>query len=147
MARWFLVLLFGVLAAAVVCGSEPWANSDVLEPVQAAKNLRDPLIIHVGFPVLYRSARITGSVYAGPGSEPKGIDDLKKAVAGQPRMREIILYCGCCPWENCPNIRPAFAALHNLGYTNVKVLHIPTNLKSDWIDRGYSTEKSAGVNH
>jgi thiosulfate/3-mercaptopyruvate sulfurtransferase len=138
--------IMGLLAGAIVSGSEPWANTDVLEPAQAATNLRDPLIIHIGFPVLYRSVHISGSIYAGPGSEPKGIDDLKKAVAGQPRMREIILYCGCCPWDKCPNVRPAFAVLRQMGYTNVKVLHIPTNLKADWIDRGYPTEKRAGTN-
>ena len=98
-------------------------------------------MIHVGFPVLYRAAHIAGSEYAGPGSKPEGIEALKKAVAGQPHNREIVLYCGCCPWDKCPNIRPAFAALHQMGFTNVKVMMVPENLKADWIDKGYPTEK------
>ena len=147
MKRWFPLLLSGIQIGAIVSGAEPWTNSDVLEPAQTAaalsSNPKEPLIIHVGFPALYHGAHITNSVYAGPGSEARGIDDLKKAVAGQPRMREIILYCGCCPFDKCPNIRPAFAALHQMGYTNVKALHLPTNLKADWIDKGYPTEKGA----
>ena len=145
MRRALLMVLAGVLAGAMVCGTEPWSDKDVIQPGQAARDLRTPLVIHVGFPVLYRSVHIGGSVYAGPGSTADGINDLKKAVAGQPRMREIILYCGCCPWDKCPNVRPAFAALHQMGYTNVKVMQIPTNLKTDWIDKGYPTEQRAGA--
>jgi hypothetical protein len=43
--------------------------------------------------------------------------------------------------EKCPNIRPAFAALHEMGFTKVRVVSIPTNFKTDWIDKGYPTEK------
>jgi thiosulfate/3-mercaptopyruvate sulfurtransferase len=133
------ILFFG----SNVCGDEPWNNNDLMRPEQAAKDPNKPLVIHVGFPVLYRATHITGSVFAGPGSKDEGIADLKKAVAGQPRGREIILYCGCCPWDKCPNIRPAFAVLHGMGYTNVKAIVIPTSLKADWIDKGYPTDRRA----
>jgi rhodanese-related sulfurtransferase len=135
----FLLLTFGV----ILCGTEPWTDQDLVQPDQAARNLKSALVIHVGFPVLYRSAHIPGSQYAGPGSQAEGIADLKKAVAGQPHDREIILYCGCCPFDKCPNIRPAFAALHEMGFTRVKVMVVPTNLKTDWIDKGYPIEKRA----
>lgn len=132
-----LLLAFSLFAA------EPWTGNDLIQPDQANKELKSALVIHVGFPVLYRSAHIAGTEYAGPGSKPEGIADLKKAVAGQPRDREIILYCGCCPFDKCPNIRPAFAALHEMGFTRVKAMVIDTNLKTDWIDKGYPTEKHA----
>ena len=87
-----------------------------------------------------------GSKYAGPASKADGLEDLKKEVSGQPRSRAIILYCGCCPWDKCPNIRPAFAALHDMGFQNVKVLMIPENLKADWIDKGYlRPDKACGI--
>ncbi len=143
MQRLISLLLAGLLVSAVVCGTEPWTDSDLVQPEQVAKDLRTPLLIHVGFPVLYRATHITGSVFAGPGSKEEGIADLKKAVAGQPRTREIVLYCGCCPFDKCPNIRPAFAALHEMGFTHVKAMVVPTNLKTDWIDKGYPTEKRA----
>jgi thiosulfate/3-mercaptopyruvate sulfurtransferase len=135
----FLLVTCGV----ILCGNEPWTDQDLVQPDQAAKNLKSALVIHVGFPVLYRSAHIAGTQFAGPGSKAEGIADLKKAVAGQPRDREIILYCGCCPFDKCPNIRPAFAALHEMGFTRVKAMVIPTNLKTDWIDKGYPADKSA----
>jgi thiosulfate/3-mercaptopyruvate sulfurtransferase len=137
------LFLFGLLLSA---GTDPWTDNDLVQPEQVSnlsKDVRTPLLIHVGFPVLYRASHITGSVYAGPGSKEEGIADLKKAVAGQPRTREIILYCGCCPFDKCPNIRPAFAALHEMGFTHVKVMVVPTNLKTDWIDKGYPTDKHA----
>jgi thiosulfate/3-mercaptopyruvate sulfurtransferase len=141
------LLLLPLLFGAVVCGTEPWSNNDVLQPSQVATDLNTPLVIHVGFPVLYRASHITGSRFAGPGSKPEGINDLKRAVEGQPRIREIILYCGCCPWDKCPNIRPAFAVLHDMGYMNVKVMMVPADLKADWIDKGYPTEKRADSNN
>ena len=129
-----------LLLSAFLFAADPWTSQDLVQPDQVAKDLKSPLVIHVGFPVLYRSAHITGTQYAGPGSKAEGITDLKKAVAGQPRDREIVLYCGCCPWDKCPNIRPAFAALHEMGFTRVKAMVIPENLKTDWIDKGYPTD-------
>jgi thiosulfate/3-mercaptopyruvate sulfurtransferase len=120
---------------------DPWTSNDLVQPKDVAARLKTPLVIHVGFPVLYRSVHITGSVYAGPGSQAEGIELLKKTVAGQPKDREIVLYCGCCPWEKCPNMRPAFAALHEMGYSRVKAMVVPENLKVDWVDKGYPTEK------
>jgi thiosulfate/3-mercaptopyruvate sulfurtransferase len=133
----FCVLFFGV----AVCATEPWTASDLMQPGQVAQNTGNPLIIHVGFPVLYRSAHITGSIFAGPGSKPEGTEALRKAVAGQPLGREIILYCGCCPWDKCPNIRPAFATLRQMGFRRVRAMVVPTNLKTDWVDKGYPTDK------
>jgi rhodanese-related sulfurtransferase len=133
-----LLLLFAVSALAVVA-----ADLDTVLPATLAKDVKSPLIIHVGFSVLYRASHIPGSNYAGPASKPEGIEDLKKAVAGQPKDRQIVLYCGCCPWDKCPNIRPAIAALKELGYKNVKALELPENLKTDWIDKGYPTERRA----
>jgi thiosulfate/3-mercaptopyruvate sulfurtransferase len=143
MRRPLRLLLSALLLGAVLCGTEPWTSNDLVQPEQVTKGLNTPLSIHVGFPVLYRSAHITGSVFAGPGSKDEGIADLKKAVAGQARTREIVLYCGCCPFDKCPNIRPAFAALHEIGFTSVKVMATPMNLKTDWIDKGYPTDKRA----
>src|SRR5579863_7719038 len=118
-----------LISAVSLLASEPWTGKDLIQPDQANKQLKSALVIHVGFPVLYRSAHIAATQFAGPGSKPEGIADLKKAVAGQPLDREIVLYCGCCPFDKCPNIRPAFAALHEMGFTHVRVMMIETNLK------------------
>lgn len=118
-------------------------DMNLVQPADLSKDVKAPLIIHVGFNVLYRASRIPGAIYAGPASQPGGIAELKKAVEGQPKNRAIVLYCGCCPWDKCPNIRPAFALLREMGFQNVKALEIPQNFKTDWIDKGYPTEKRA----
>jgi hypothetical protein len=69
--------------------------------------------------------------------------ELKKVLASESRTRRIVLYCGCCPWEKCPNIRPAYSALREMGFTDLKVMIVPENLKADWVDKGYPTEKPA----
>jgi len=49
----------------------------------------------------------------------------------------MVIYCGCCPFTKCPNIRPAFQQLKKMGFTNVKVLDLPVNLQTNWIAIGY----------
>ena len=116
----------------------------LVEPADLAKTLesaaKKPAVICVAFPVLYRNKHISGASFAGPGKEPESIEALKKAVAGMPKDADIVLYCGCCPMERCPNIRPAYHALKEAGYTRVRVLHIPTNMATDWYTKGYPSE-------
>jgi thiosulfate/3-mercaptopyruvate sulfurtransferase len=121
----------------------PWSSAQVVAPADAARQLKQsapPQLIHVGFAAMYRGKHIPGSVYAGPGSKDAGLDELKKAVATVPKDRQILLYCGCCPWDHCPNMKPAYSLLKSLGYTNVKVMEIPTNFAKDWADKGYPVE-------
>lgn len=102
-----------------------------------------PMVICVAFPFLYRSAHIEGAVYGGAGSKPEGLATLTALVKDVPKDREIVLYCGCCPWDHCPNMEPAFNKLKSLGYSRLKALAIPTNLHTDWITKGYPTKKAA----
>ncbi len=85
-----------------------------------------------------------GSAYAGPGSKAEGIELLKRAVAGQPKDREIVLYCGCCPWEKCLECAAGFCGfLHEMGFSRVRVMVVPKDFKTDWDDKGFPTEKRA----
>ena len=133
------ICVFTLSLAFALAAAEPWTQSELMSPAQLAPHLNSALVIHVGFPALYHGAHIAGSSYAGPGSKEQGIQELKNRVANEPRDREIVLYCGCCPWDHCPNIRPAFAALKQMGFTHVRALEIPTNLKTDWVDHGFPT--------
>jgi hypothetical protein len=90
---------------------------------------------------LYRGGHIPGAVLGGPASTPVGLETLKRAVEKVPKNREIILYCGCCPWAACPNVRPAIDLLHQLGFKEVKALVIASNLEADWTAKGYPLEK------
>ena len=132
-----------LLAALGIAQAPALRDADLVTPAEFAPHLKDALVIQVGFSVLYRAAHIPGTDYAGPGSKPEGIEILKKAVEGQPHDRDIVLYCGCCPWDKCPNIRPALAALREMGFTHTRVVMIPENFRTDWIDKGYPTEQRA----
>jgi len=122
-----------------------WSDADLIAPKALAQRLTGkssakPVLFHVGFNVLYRSKHIPNSIYAGPGNKPEGLEMLKKAVSALPKIQEIVIYCGCCPWVNCPNMKTSFALLRDLGFTNVKALMIETNFSQDWIQMGYPVE-------
>lgn len=103
---------------------------------------RDLLILQVGSHVLFDEAHIPGSEYAGPGSRPAGLDALRTRVASLPRSKPIVIYCGCCPWDKCPNIAPAWQLLRHMGFTHVRALYIADNFGADWVAKGYPAEKS-----
>ncbi len=128
---------------------DPWKPSDLIQPATLAARLSSsepkPKILYVGFPILYRSTHIAGAELAGPASKPDGLERLKQIAAKLPRDRELIIYCGCCPWDHCPNVRPAFRLLHGMGFTRLKLVTSPTNLSTDWISKGYPVEHGAGI--
>jgi len=141
MKRGFAVFAVGCILLAE--GPDPWDKSQLLPPADLAARLsaKTPAkLLHVGFGALYRGRHIPGSEYAGPGSKPEGLEALRRAVAAVPKDAEIVIYCGCCPFDHCPNVRPAFKLLQDMGFTRVKVLAIPTNLATDWTGKGYPVE-------
>lgn len=140
-----VIPLWARAAHGEVAGKEPWSSAQLIEPESLAELLRSgkqPMIICAGFPVLYRQKHITHSVLAGPASKPEGIAQLKEAVATVPKGTEIVIYCGCCPMVQCPNLRPAFSLLASLGYKNVRVLNLPANFHTDWTSKGYPVKSS-----
>jgi hypothetical protein len=143
------VVLLAVAALGCSAGSktpEASIEAGLIQPaelatlLQAPENER-PVLLHVGFEPLYHTAAIPGSRFVGPGSKREGIAALKKAIGELPHDRAIVIYCGCCPWGNCPNMKPAFKAARAMGYTNVRALHIAKNFETDWTRQGYPTEK------
>jgi hypothetical protein len=117
-----------------------------ISPEDLAKLLQSPaaqkpMTIHVGFYVLYTQAHIPGSEYIGPASQPEELENLRKRVEPLPRKKFIVLYCGCCPWNHCPTLKPAYEALHSMGFTKLKVLYIPNNFGQDWVNKGFPVEK------
>ncbi len=116
---------------------QPEALRHLLQTAGADK----PLILQVGSHLLYAEAHIPGSEYVGQGSQPAGLQQLQNRVSSLPRKKLIVLYCGCCPWIRCPNLGPAFAKLHEMGFTNVKVLYLADNFGTDWANKGYPVEQ------
>ena len=138
----------------IICGTVAFASAQAtsipavqqITPEDLVKLLQPsdkekPLLIHVGSHVLYGQAHIPGSEYIGPAASEAGLQQLRKRVESLPRTKFIVLYCGCCPWSHCPNVKPADDALHAMGFTNVKVLYIANNFGADWVDKGYPIAK------
>jgi thiosulfate/3-mercaptopyruvate sulfurtransferase len=116
-------------------------NPDELAQVLASTKGEKPLLIHVGFHVLYLQGHIPGSEYFGPASDPAALEKLRDRLQSVPRSKFIVIYCGCCPWDHCPNLKPAADALRAMGFTHLRVLHLANNISSDWRDKGYPTVK------
>jgi thiosulfate/3-mercaptopyruvate sulfurtransferase len=116
----------------------------ILQPadlVQMLNTSTKPLVLQTGSHVLFAEAHIAGAEYAGPAGKSEGIEALRQRVAGLNKDSLIVLYCGCCPWVRCPNIRPAYAELRKLGFTNVKALYLAQNFGTDWVAKGYPVAK------
>jgi thiosulfate/3-mercaptopyruvate sulfurtransferase len=133
-------------ATSQAAGPSSPAASDLIPPQELAGSLRSttgekPLIIQVGFHVLYVQAHIPGSEYIGPGNSAEGIQQLRKRVESLPRTQSIIIYCGCCPWSVCPNLNPAYKELRLMGFKSVKVLYIAQDFGKDWVEKGFPVEK------
>ncbi len=141
-----LLVTVGALVAQQPDGAainSPWTAAETIQPADLAKiagKKNGPRIFQVGFAQLYKSKHAAGSIYAGPGRSEEGLAELKKAVADVPKDTEIVLYCGCCPWDHCPNMKPAYKLLHSLGYTKIKIVEIPTNFLKDYAEKGYPVE-------
>ena len=120
----------------------PW-GADSVTPADFSKELASapgpdkPVVVCTAPPLLYRIGHIPGAVLHGPASSPEGLSSLTAWAQPLPRTTNIVIYCGCCPLEQCPNLAPAYKALKGMGFTRVRVLLLPTNFKTDWIDRGY----------
>ena len=124
------------------------AASDLIQPEQLANAVKSaaavkPIIIQVGFRILFTQAHIPGSEFIGPGNSPDAIRQLRRRVETLPRLQSIVIYCGCCPWSDCPNVNPAYRELRFMGFRNVKILYIANNFGKDWVEKGYPVEKGA----
>ena len=150
----FLILVFALFVSAFAFAQPPQTSADELAPgnphlispedllkVIQSPGGEKPLILNVGPWLLYRQAHIPEAEFIGPGSDKQALERLRTRVKTLAHNKAIVLYCGCCPWNHCPNVRPAFKELSTMGFTNVKVLYIAGNIGTDWVDKGYPTIK------
>ncbi len=162
LARTILALFFAALAVCNVTGCDhhagkdevasgggsdgppvPWTSSDVVEPADLAKEIggaSGPIVIHVGPEVLFHREHVPGATHAGEASTDEGLAKLEAVARTLPKDRDVVVYCGCCPRSDCPNIRPAYKKLKELGL-RVKVLDLPTNFRTDWTKKGLPVDK------
>lgn len=133
----FIMIVFQQCAAQK---PENWTPDQLVEPatlaatIQSGKDL--PLIYCIGPGVV-----IPHSINIGMTEDKKNLEKFKEAITKLPRNSDIVIYCGCCPFERCPNVRPAIALLQQMKFTNYHLLNLPHNIKTDWISKGYPQEK------
>ncbi|MEO6838137.1 MAG: rhodanese-like domain-containing protein [Ginsengibacter sp.] len=117
-----------------------WTKDQLIEPADLAQTLQAnkaiPVIYCVGPGVV-----IPHSIDIGATSEENNLQRFKAALEKIPRATNIVIYCGCCPFEHCPNVRPAISVLKEMNFTNYHLLNLPNNIKKDWIAKGYPEVK------
>lgn len=146
----YLIFLLSVFQAAIpgqsmfaqsrptlVDKTNPWTSKQLIEPAQLAAvlnnpKLKKPLIFNIGV-----VQDIKGAKNVGAASDKANLVKLKSSIAKLPRNSNIVVYCGCCPFEKCPNVRPAFQMVKDMGFSNARLLNLSTNIKTDWISKDY----------
>jgi thiosulfate/3-mercaptopyruvate sulfurtransferase len=127
--------------------TDPWSPAHLVEPADFARELSSkkpdsrPTIVYVGFRTLFEGGHIPGATFHGTASTEAGLASLKTWAASLPRTTDVVLYCGCCPFDRCPNLRPAFALFRDLGFTHLRVLALRTSFAADWAEKNYPIEK------
>lgn len=94
-----------------------------------------PLVLNVG-----PMENIKTAIPVGRATSVTGIEKIKQVVAWEPKNRTIVVYCGCCSYSSCPNLKPAYDALIALGFKDTKILGLPEGIKPDWVAKGYPME-------
>jgi hypothetical protein len=115
--------------------------ADFAKELASASGPAKPLVVCTAPAFMYRIGHIPGAVLRGPASSPEGLSSLTEWAQALPRSTSIVIYCGCCPLSVCPNLRPAYMALKDLGFARVRVLLLLENFKTDWVDPGYPFER------
>ncbi len=117
-----------------------WSNDQLMAPSDLAAEIQShkavPLIFSIGPGAIIPYSRAMGMV-----NEEGNMKKFKEQVKGLSKDTSIVVYCGCCPYEHCPNVRPAIQVLKDMKFTHYKLLDLPHNIKIDWINKGYPTQK------
>jgi thiosulfate/3-mercaptopyruvate sulfurtransferase len=138
----YLILAFVSFGFEQCTAQKPvnWTTDQLIEPAALAKTIESnenlPLIYCVGPGVV-----IPHSIDIGMTNDEKNLAKFKDSLSTLPRNTNIVIYCGCCPFDHCPNVRPAIALLQQMKFTNYHLLDLPHNIKTDWIAKGYPQVK------
>lgn len=121
-------------------------SAQLIQPAELNSLLKGPasarpLVLQVGFHMMFQETHIAGAEYAGPGATAEGLNVLRERVQSLPRNKFIVIYCGCCPWGRCPNIGAAYKELHAMGFTQLKALYLADNFGTDWVSQGYAVAR------
>ena len=129
--------------------SQTFLAAQLVQPADLAHELASasadsrPTIVYVGFRALFAGGHIPGATYHGTASTEQGLAEIKRWAASLPRATNLVIYCGCCPFQHCPNVRPAFALFQDMRFTRIRVLELQASFAADWAARNYPVEKGS----
>lgn len=118
-----------------------WKKEQIMPTKELADkiitNAKDkPMILNVG-----PMENIKTAVVVGRATSVTGIEKIKSTVMWEAKTKAIVVYCGCCSYASCPNLKPAYDALIAQGFKNAKILELPVGIKEDWVAKGYPMEE------
>ena len=136
----FLVIGFTTLMMNVSL-AQTWKKEQLMPTADLAAKLTatsgdKPVVFNVGPMENIKTAK-----FVGRGTSVTAIDKMKSELSMENKNKTVVIYCGCCSFSSCPNIKPAFDALVAAGFKNTKVLEIPEGIKPDWVAKGYPMEE------
>ncbi len=108
---------------------EPLIKEQLIQPQELAYQINNPKAVK---PVIFNVGnvdQIKGAIQIGAVNEEAGMKKFKFEVSKVFPDKEVVVYCGCCSSDNCPNIRPAIKYLNDNGFKKAKVLNIPVGIK------------------
>lgn len=134
------LLFFGLSFFGYSQNPTSWTTEDLMQTEELVQKIEqndmdDIELIHIGF-----ESMIQDAIDAGSANDPENLNNLKKLLREVPKDKTIVLYCGCCPMDVCPNINPAYEYVADLGFKHVKLLNLETSIKADWLDKGFPTK-------
>lgn len=141
MKKLILILLPTTILLFSFVKQDPIKKEQIIQPQELAYAINNPKAIK---PVIFNVGnvdQIKGAIHIGAVSDSKGMKKFKYEVVKIEKDKLVVVYCGCCSSDNCPNIRPAIKYLNDNGYKKAKVLNIPTGIKEDWVQKGFPVEK------
>jgi len=133
----FAIIAFSFKNVSIQKENNPWSDQQLMPPDELAKFINEGTNKKMYIYSIGPSGLIKTAIEIGDGNDEKNMDKLKNEISSLPKDANIVVYCGCCPFEHCPNIRPVFNLFNEMKFTNHKLLNLPQNLKVDWIDKGY----------
>lgn len=118
-----------------------WKKEQLMPTAELAEKIKTnakdkPILFNVG-----PMEQIKGAVFVGRGTSATSIEKMKSSLSLESKTKPVVVYCGCCSYASCPNIKPAYDALVSLGFKNAKVLELPVGIKEDWVSKGYPMDE------
>lgn len=118
--------------------SNPWNEEQLISPESLANLIMKKVrikIYNIGV-----VENIKGAINLGAASEKENLEKLQQIAKKGDKNELVVIYCGCCPMDKCPNIKPAFKLFADQKFTNVRLLDLPVNINVNWIRKGYPLE-------